>query len=228
MNLKMKRTFTMLGAAMCMTAAAGMLGAASPQDGMMAKKQNKKKSTMTQLEIGEKVPAFTLTGIDGKEYSLKDFAGKNLVIEWTNPGCPYVVGAYRAGVVKNTVDKMKAMGDNYAYIAINSTARNMEKEDVIKQNTKFLKEYNLEFPVLIDYDGTVGKAFGAKHTPDLYVVDGEGVLRYQGGFTDDSRFSKGDEAMNYVVNALTMMKDGETVAPDRAKRWGCSVKYAKN
>jgi len=186
------------------------------------------KKTEKKVELGEKVPDFTLTDLDGKEYTLSDYKGKHIVLEWTNPECPYIVGVYGKGIVDNTLDTMKEMfGDDVVYIAVNSSA-NKDRKDVIKGNKAFLKKHNVDVPVLIDYDGKVGKMYGAKHTPDMYVIDTDMKLRYMGGFTDDHRFQKGDDAMNYVINALTKLKNGETVAPDTARRWGCSVKYARN
>jgi peroxiredoxin len=182
--------------------------------------------TKKTAAIGEPAPSWTLKDTKGNSHSLADFKGKTIVIEWTNPDCPYIVGVYSRKVVENTIKSMKEMGDDYVYLAINSTA-NKPKSDVIAGNDKFLKEHKVDVPVLIDYDGTVGKAYGAKTTPHMYVIDGEGILRYHGAFTDDPRGRKGDDAMNYVLNALKQMKEGETVAPDHARQWGCSVKYAR-
>lgn len=177
-------------------------------------------------KVGDKAPAWKLTDTNGKTHELKDFKGKTVVIEWTNPDCPFVVGVYKHGIVKQTVDAMKKMGDDYVYLTINSTG-NKPKDDVVAENTAFLKEHKIDVPVLIDHDGTVGMAYGARHTPDLYIIDGKGVIRYIGGYTDDRRFANGTDATNYVVNALEQIKAGETVAPDETRRWGCSVKYAK-
>ena len=179
-----------------------------------------------QATLGEKAPAFTLKDMSGKSHSLKDFKGKTVVIEWTNPKCPFIEKSYGAGVVKQTVDAMKGMGKDYVYLAINSTA-NMPKDDVISGNTAFLKQHKLDsIPVLIDYDGKVGRMYGAKTTPHMYVIDPEGILRFHGAFTDD-RGNKNPDRKNYVINALTQMANGETVTPDYVKPWGCSVKYAK-
>jgi peroxiredoxin len=177
----------------------------------------------TKAEIGEPAPSWTLKDTKGNSHSLSDFEGKTVVIEWTNPDCPYIQGVYGRKVVENTINAMKKMGDDYVYLAINSTA-NKPKSDVIAINDK---EHNVDIPVLVDYDGKIGKAYGAKTTPHMYVIDSKGVLRYHGAFTDDPRGSKGDDATNYVLNALKQMKKGETVAPDHARQWGCSVKYAR-
>ncbi|MHC4947504.1 MAG: redoxin family protein [Planctomycetota bacterium] len=177
-----------------------------------------------QAKVGEAAPSFTLTDLDGNEHSLADFKGKIIVLEWTNPGCPYIVGCYGKGVVGNTLEKMKQMGDDLVYLGINSTG-NMAEDDVIKMNAKFLEENKVDIPVLVDHDGTVGRMYGARTTPHTFVIDRDGVLRYQGAYTDDPRGKKGDEAMNYVLNAIEQIENGETVSPDYVKPWGCSVKY---
>lgn len=185
------------------------------------------KKSEKQVELGEKVPDFELADINGKTHKLSDYKDKYIVLEWTNPACPYVKGVYKHGVVADTIAKMKDMGDDYVYIAVNSTA-NMPKDDVIKQQQAFVKEHNVDIPVLIDYEGTVGKMFGAKHTPDIYVIDNTQTLRYYGGFTDDMGFKNGTKSTNYPINALTQLKNGESVSPDTARRWGCDVKYKKS
>src|SRR5690554_6828819 len=123
-------------------------------------------NTAKKVALGEKVPDFELPDLDGKTHKLSDYKDKYVVIEWTNPDCPWVEKTYAAGIVADTINKMKEMGDDYVYIAINSTAKNTTKEAVIKREKAFLKQHNLDVTVLIDFDGKVGKMFDAKHTPD--------------------------------------------------------------
>jgi peroxiredoxin len=181
--------------------------------------------TATTAKIGEKAPAWKLTDLDGKTHELKDFKGKNVVLEWTNPDCPFIVAVYEKGVVKETLDAMKKMGDDFVYIAVNSTA-NKPMEEVKKINVDFLKKHETKLPVVMDYDGKVGKAYGAKRTPHMFVIDGEGVLRYHGAFTDDQGSRKAPNHTNYVLGALKQIAAGETVTPDHVREWGCTVKYA--
>lgn len=182
--------------------------------------------TAVKAKIGEKAPAWKLTDLDGKSHELKDFAGKHVVLEWTNPDCPYIVGVYDKGVVKETLDEMKKMGENFVYIAVNSTA-NKPMEEVKQINVDFLKKHEIKVPVVMDYDGAVGKAYGAKRTPHMYVIDDKGVLRYHGAFTDDAGSRNAPKHTNYVLGALKQIAAGETVTPDYVREWGCSVKYAK-
>ena len=217
--MKHAKMLSVLGLVACMTTA---LAVAAPQSGWGSKDKDMSEKV---AKIGEKAPDFTLTSIDGKTHSLSDFKGKMVVIEWTNPGCPYVVGVYKNGIVSETLKKIKSMGDEAIYIAVNSTA-NMDKSAVMEQNRKFLEDHKVKVPVLIDYDGKVGKMYGAQRTPDMYVIDKDGVLRFVGGFTDDPR-GKAGECTNQVLTAMKQIKSGETVSPDSPRRWGCTVKYAK-
>lgn len=175
-----------------------------------------------KAKVGEKAPAFELVDLDGKAHKLEDFKGKTLVLEWFNPGCPWCRKVYDDGVVKDTLAAMKKLGKDYVYVAVNSTA-NMAEDRVKTQSAEFLASHEIKIPVLMDYSGAVGKAYGARTTPHMYVIDGEGVLRYQGAFAD----RKDMKGMNYVIGALEQIASGATVAPDATEPWGCSVKYKK-
>lgn len=183
-------------------------------------------SSSTQAEIGKTAPKWELTDSNGKTHKSTDFKGKTLVIEWFNPSCPWCKKIYNDGLVKKTIEEMKKMskdGKEYVYLAINSTA-NIKKADVIAQSNTWMSEQKMKsIPVLIDYDGKVGKAFGARTTPHMYIIDGKGVLRYNGAFADQSDMTK----KNYVLSALKQIDSGDTVAPDKVTPWGCGVKYAK-
>ena len=213
----------MLAACAVLSTAVAMQTA--PPTGQKASPPATTEKPVDALKIGAPAPVFVLEDHNGKVHRLSDFKGKTVVLEWFNPGCPYCVGVYQRGVVRQTVDAMKKMGENYVYIAINSSA-DRSRSDVISMSKEFLAAQRVDIPVLIDHDGKVGKAYHAKTTPHMFIIDGEGVLRYQGAFTDDPNFRKGAEATNYVLGALTKMAAGETVSPDQVKPWGCSVKYA--
>ena len=174
--------------------------------------------------IGKAAPAFALKDTKGKNHQLSDFAGKFVVIEWFNPGCPYCRGIYDEGVVEDTIKHMKAIDSDAVYLAINSTA-NQPKEFVITQSDEFMTKQEMEdIPVLLDYDGAVGHIYEAKVTPHMYLINPEGVLIYAGAITDDRNFDKGNKATNYVVNAARRSASKETVSPATVRPWGCGVK----
>ena len=89
-----------------------------------------------------------------------------------------------------------------------------------------IKKFELDYPILVDVDGTVGHQFNARRTPHMFVIDKKGILRYHGAIDNNAFGDKTlDEAMNYVVNAVRQISEGETVSPDYIKPYGCSVKY---
>jgi peroxiredoxin len=170
-------------------------------------------------KIGEAAPAFTLTDSTGKERKLSDYKGKIVVLEWTNADCPVVQGCYKSKAMANAWKQVQEINKNVVWLAINTTHNtNAEKCNA------WIKQQAIEYPILLDLDGTVGKLYDAKKTPHMFVIDQQGILRYQGAIDDNSMGDKQD-ATNYVVNAIKQITAGETVAPDFVKPYGCSVKY---
>ena len=96
---------------------------------------------------------------------------------------------------------------------------NCSLDDVVKSDKAFKSSSELKTPILIDHTGKVGKAYGARSTPHMFVIDKEGVLQYQGAFSDQGK-------TNYVLNAVEAIKAGKTPSPATTKSWGCGIKYA--
>ena len=172
--------------------------------------------------IGKLAPNFTLKDASDETYTLADYKGKVVVLQWINPGCPVCRRVHTTDVVENMTKELKRLDADIVLLDINST-RDMDA----KASAKYLKDHDSATPGLDDHAGTVGRLYGAKTTPHLYVIDQEGILRYSGAIDDDPSGAKGEAAVNYVVNAVSQIKAGETVAPDSMKPYGCSVKYAK-
>ena len=97
-----------------------------------------------------------------------------------------------------------------------------------KPDLKFLEEFEMDIPMLMDYDGKVGKMYGAKTTPHMFVIDANGILAYHGALSNDVRFTRGDEATIYVMEAVEQLEAGKDVSPEYVKPWGCPVKYARD
>ena len=192
-------------------AMAALLIAAGQRSGQQAQDAAKAK-------IGEPAPAFTLTDTDGKEVSLSDHEGKIVVLEWFNPDCPVVQRWYDDGGMNKVFDKYK--DKDVVWLAINSTSGHSVDAD-----KKAMERWSIERPVLNDKDGKVGKMYGAKTTPHMYISDKEGRLAYMGGIDDDPNGRKGDQATNYVSKALDELLAGETVSTAETRPYGCSVKY---
>jgi peroxiredoxin len=184
-------------------------------------KKERDKGPEAKAKVGEQAPDFTLMDAAGKSYKLADYKGKIVVLQWINPGCPVCNRVAKNGLCTAMAKQLKEIEPNVVHLAINSTW-NTEPATT----AAYLKDNKIESPGLIDREGTVGKLYGAKTTPHVFVIDQKGVLRYQGAFDDDPQGSKGTGATNFVVQAVRQIVAGETVTPDTTKPYGCSVKYA--
>jgi len=178
-------------------------------------------------EIGEKAPDFTLKDQFGRTQKLSDYEGKIVVLEWFNESCPFCLNAWGGGLLPKVLEDLGEMKTKVVYLAVNSTA-NKSKEKIFESGKKFLEDIKINIPLLSDYDGEVGHAYGAKTTPHMFVIDTEGILVYQGALSDDKRFKKGKKAKIYILNAVEQVIAGEEVSPSYMKPWGCSVKFAKD
>ena len=165
-----------------------------------------------------KAPAFTLEDVEGKKVNLSDFADKIVVLEWANPGCPIWLRVHKAGTFKALAEKYKDKG--VVWLAINST-RTSDRE----KNRKFAETEKVPYPILDDHAGTVGRAYGAKTTPHMFVIDKHSRLAYEGAIDDDPSGRK-EKPLNYVDQALTELLAGKAVSVPKTKPYGCSVKYA--
>ena len=174
------------------------------------------------VKIGEPAPNFTLTDTTGKKRSLSEYAGKIVVLEWTNSECPVVQRCYKKNTIQETVGHVKKIDKDVVWLAINSTNHTNNE-----QNAKWIKRYELNYPILLDIDGTVGHEYDARRTPHMFVIDKSGILRYHGALDSARDDPKPEKPVNYVVNAVQQLAGGETVAPYYIKPYGCSVKYKR-
>jgi peroxiredoxin len=186
------------------------------------KKEGKKAESSAKAKVGEAAPNFTLKTTDGKDWSLSDAKGKVVVLEWINPECPVCVRVMKDGTVANTLKGVTEQFSDVVYVAINSSAA---RASSLEGTAAYMKEHKVEIPALLDNDGAVGLMYGAKTTPHCFVIDANGKLVYQGAI--DNNDGRGDGKMNYVVNAVTQLKKGESVSPTETKPYGCSVKYKR-
>lgn len=177
--------------------------------------------------VGQPAPAFTLTDLAGKTHSLSDFKGKTVVLEWVNPECPFVVKHYdKSGNLPATQKAAKA--DGAVWLQINSAAAG-KQGDYDAAAAKAWQEKNqvVVDGYLRDGDGKVGKAYGAKTTPHIFIINPEGVLVYNGAIDSIRSANPKDieKAENYVKSALASLKEGKPVAKATTEPYGCSVKY---
>jgi peroxiredoxin len=183
-------------------------------------------AVVTHAELGKPAPDFELEGLDGKRVKLSSLRGKIVVLEWFNPGCPFVQIAHGKGGSLETMAKRETQ-NGVAWLAINSGAPG--KQGAGKAvNESAQKSWQLDHPILLDEEGTVGKTYGATNTPHMFVIDASGTLVYAGAI-DDTRggeLDPGETKVNYVEQALSAVRAGKPVATAQTKAWGCGVKYA--
>jgi hypothetical protein len=177
--------------------------------------------------VGQPAPAFTAVDADGKTRSLADFKGKTVVLEWTNNGCPYVQKHYNSGNMQGL--QKQATGEGVVWLTLISSAPGFQGYLTGPQAKQWkAKAGAASTDVLLDPKGTVGRAYGARTTPHMYVVDKTGTLVYMGGIDDKASAEpeslKG--AKNYVAAALADVKAGRPVAQAATRPYGCSVKYS--
>ncbi len=168
--------------------------------------------------IGSKAPDFTLQDQNGKNVSLHDFAGKIVVLEWTNPECPFVQRHYQAKTMTTLASDYQSK--NVAWLAINSS--NFTTNDA---NLQWAVAQNIAYPILNDASGATGHAYGATNTPDMYVIGKDGTLLYSGAIDNDPDGDKTNDKVNYVKTALDEILSGQPVATPQTKPYGCGVKY---
>lgn len=178
------------------------------------------------LARAAEAPAFTLTDTNGNEHSLSDFEGKVVVLEWFNHGCPFVKKHYNQGHMQALQQSYRDKG--VVWLAVCSSAEGKQGYETAEGHNKTAESKGTNATaILMDTDGTVGKAYGAKTTPHMYVIDAEGELVYQGAIDDKRSTDPGDIASstNYVKAALDAVLAGEEVEVATSTPYGCSVKY---
>ncbi|KQT80621.1 thioredoxin family protein [Methylobacterium sp. Leaf466] len=178
-------------------------------------------------QIGKSAPVFTATDADGKAVRLSDYAGKTVVLEWTNHDCPFVKKMYGGQAMQALQKKWTEAG--VVWLTVISSAPG-EQGAVEGQEANRLTQERGAAPtaVVLDTTGTVGKAYDARTTPQMVVITGDGTLVYNGAIDDKPTANLDDlkTAKNYVDAALTEVAAGKPVSVKTSKPYGCSVKYS--
>ncbi|GAB5562030.1 MAG: thioredoxin family protein [Synoicihabitans sp.] len=179
-----------------------------------------------KAKIGEKAPDFTLTDINGNTHSLSDFAGKTVVLEWVNPECPFVKKHYNSG---NLPSMQKAASEEgTVWLAINSGSPGAQGDfDPAEAKSWMSKTGAAPTAYFRDQNGEVGRLYGAKTTPHMYVVNPQGKLIYNGAIDSIRSANARDigKAKNYVAAALKAIQSGKMPDHQSTQPYGCSVKY---
>jgi peroxiredoxin len=176
--------------------------------------------------VGEPAPQFSAADIAGKTARLADYTGKTIVLEWTNDGCPFVGKHYNSGNMQALQRKYTA--DGVVWLTIASSAPG-EQGYVTPVEAKADLAHWQAAPTdfLLDPDGTVGRLYNARATPNMAVIDRAGRLVYEGAIDDtpSTRLADVKTAHNYVVAALDALATGQPVAVSSTRAYGCSIKY---
>ncbi len=177
--------------------------------------------------VGQPAPNFKLNDANGGVVTLSDFKGKPVVLEWTNPGCPFVQKHYGSGNMQKTQAAAKAAGA--VWLSINSGAPGEQGHMNGAEAKAFVASAKAQpTAYLLDPKGVVGKGYDAKTTPHMYVIDAKGTLVYAGGIDDKPTPNPTDinGARNHVLAALSELKAGKAVSVATSRPYGCNVKYA--
>jgi len=169
-------------------------------------------------KVGQQAPDFKLGDVDGKDVSLSAQAGKIVVLEWINQRCPVSRGKHQDKTMQDTWAKFQ--DKPVVWLAIDSSHFAEPKA-----NGEYAAKMGLTYTILHDKDGKVGKSYGARTTPHMFVIDKNGLLAYAGAIDNGGR-NKPDTPRNYVADAVEALLKDSTVAVASTKPYGCSVKYA--
>jgi len=179
-----------------------------------------------QAKLNESAPDFKLTDSNGSEHSLSDFDGKIVVLEWINFDCPYVQKHYDSKNMQTLQEKYSK--ESVIWLTICSSNEGKQGNFSVEEINKRSKNHDAKYVAyLIDEDGKVGKMYGAKTTPHMYIIDKSGMLVYAGGIDDKATTDVDDikDSKNYVSLALYDLLKGSKVSIQSSTPYGCSVKY---
>lgn len=176
--------------------------------------------------VGQPAPAFSVADQSGKTRSLSEFAGKTVVLEWHNPECPFVQKYYEPGAMQKLQADARKSG--VVWLTVNSGAAGKQGHMSAADASAYMKREGMASAAyLLDASGTMGKAYGARTTPNMFVISPTGTLVYAGAIDSLPTADPADiaRAENYVTTALADVAAGKPVDPASTRPYGCSVKY---
>ena len=178
------------------------------------------------VKTNSEAPEFNLKAHDGKNYKLSDLKGKYVILEWWNKDCPFVRKLYDSGKMQELQTKYTGQGALW-FTVLSSAPKKQGYLSAAEIPSVLKKEKAAPTAVLLDPDGRVGRLYGAKTTPHMYIINPKGTLVYQGAIDDKPSTDTDDikTAKNYVELAMAASKAGKAIESDTTKPYGCSVKY---
>jgi len=183
-------------------------------------------AALAAATVGEPAPAFNATDTSGRKVSLADFKGRTVVLEWTNPGCPFVQKHYRSANMQAT--QKAAVAQGVVWLSVNSTAvGDTDYKTPVEMGVWMQQQRGTPSATLMDSDGKLGRAYGARATPHMFVIDGTGRLAYAGAIDSKPTAKVVDiqTATNYVTRAVDELAAGQPVSVLSTSAYGCSVHY---
>ena len=180
------------------------------------------------VAVGEEAPNFTLTDVEEQARSLSEFEGRFVVLEWLNHDCPFVRKHYGSGNMQQLQRTYTARG--VVWLSINSSAPGKQGHLTAQEGRRLTREKDaVPTAVLLDPSGTVGQRYGAKTTPQLFIINPDGIVIYTGAIDDKPSTRPADlaGATNYVQAALEEALAGRPISTPSTTSYGCSVKYAE-
>ncbi len=178
-----------------------------------------------KAQVGQAAPEFTLTDLDGNEHTLSDYTSKGqiVVLEWFSPVCPFVKKHYRDDAMTMINIEKDFKDQPVVWLRINS-ARAGHPAANIETTKKAVEKWGITTPILMDPKGAVGRIYGAKRTPEMYIIDATGTLVYHGAI-DDRNDGQSPGGVNFVRTGLTELIAGEEITTATTKAYGCTIKY---
>ena len=176
-------------------------------------------------EVGQAAPGFTALDALGKSHKLSDFKGKHVVLEWTNPGCPFVVKHYSGNM---QALQTEYLAKSVVWLSINSTASDAGDYLAPASLMAWRRDKKaVATAMLMDESGKVGQLYGAKTTPHMYIINPQGVLVYAGAIDSipSARVDDIKTATNYIRQGLNEALGGKAISTSSTRAYGCSVKY---
>jgi len=185
-------------------------------------------AALAGVEVGQPAPDFSLPDTNGQTHQLSQYKGKWVVLEWYQPDCPFVRKHYGSGNMQGLQKEFTSKG--VVWLSIDSSAAGQEGNyPADKLNEIASSQGVARTALLLDPDGKVGHTYGAKTTPDMYIINPEGKLVYEGAIDSKPTTVVADlkTATNYVKVALDSSMTGKSVSQTVTRPYGCSVKYAQ-
>ena len=173
--------------------------------------------------VGRPAPAIATTDVAGKPMSLASYKGKYVVLEWTNPECPFVRKHYD-GSGNMVATQKKVQGKDLVWITVQTSGDKAARSEL----AAWLKAQGASpASAIVDGDGSIGNAYAAQTTPHMYIIDPSGALRYAGAIDSKASSNPADiaGATNYVMQAMSELRAGKPVSKPATKSYGCTVKY---